>query len=146
MNAAVARVASLLQFGYSAMLVVVGAAGILTARWELESVFHTGLSAWPPDIQATMLNQYRFLKSVELGAGMFCFLYRPAILIGGKASALFLAIVGLGVFARTLSWIVDGRPSTLFVAFLILEACVFIAVALHLRIAHQGISNGNQRP
>jgi hypothetical protein len=151
MKPVLAKSASLLHFGYSGMLVVIGAAGILTARWELETVFRTGLSEWPLDTQATMLNQYRFLKSVELGAGLFCFLYRPAILTGGKASALFLAIVGLGVLARTLSWIVDGRPATLFVVFLILEACVFIVVAMHLRIQHLGIqhpgmSNGNQRP
>ena len=140
MKMAIAKIASLLQFGYGAMMVVVGTAGIFTARWELETVFHTGLSDWPQAAQATMLNQYRFLKAVELGAGLFCLLYRPAILTGGKASALFLAIVGLGVFARTLAWIVDGRPATLFVVFLILEACVFIAVALHL-----GMVNGNQR-
>jgi hypothetical protein len=83
------------------MLVAVGAAGILTARWELATVFGIDPSAWSADIQATMLNQYRFLKSLELGAGIFCFVYRPAIMAGGRASAVFLAIVGLGVCART---------------------------------------------
>jgi hypothetical protein len=83
-----------------------------------------------------MLNQYRFLKSVELGAGLFCLAYRSKILAGTRASAVFLAIVGLGVAARGWSWIVDGRPAPLFIAFLVLEACVFAAVALHLSVSH----------
>ena len=35
----------------------------------------------------------------------------------------------------------NGRPETAFLIFLLLEACVFIAVALHLRML-----NGWQRP
>jgi hypothetical protein len=131
-----AIIASILQLGYSAMLVAIGVAGIFGARWELATVFGIDPSAWPPEAEPTMLNQYRFLKSVELGAGLFCFAYRSKILAGTRASAVFLAIVGLGVAARTLSWFIDGRPAAAFIAFLILEACVFAAVTLHLRLSH----------
>ena len=127
--------ASLLQFGYSAMLVVIGAVGIFTAPWELATVFGIDPSAWPLGTQSTMFDQYRFLKSVELGAGLFCFAYRSSIMSGGRAAAVFLAIVGLGVGARTWSWIIDGRPANLFVIFLLLEACVFVVVAMHLRMS-----------
>jgi Domain of unknown function (DUF4345) len=136
MKRPVAMIASILQLGYSAMLVAIGAAGIFTARWELATVFGIDPSAWPPAAAPTMLNRYRFLKSVELGAGLFCLASRSKILAGTRASAVFLAIVGLGVAARTWSWIVDGRPAALFIAFLALEACVFAAVALHLRMSH----------
>jgi Domain of unknown function (DUF4345) len=133
MKRIITRAASILQFAYSAMLAVVGAAGILTARWEFLAVYGIDPSRWSLDTQATMLNQYRFLKSVELGAGAFCLAYRKSIMDGGRAAAVFLTIVALGVAARTLAWIVDGRPSALFVAFLLLEALVFVVVALHLR-------------
>jgi hypothetical protein len=136
MKRLVAMIASTFQLGYSGMLVAVGAAGIFTAHWELATVFGIDPSAWPPAAVPTMLNQYRFLKSVELGAGLFCLTYRSKILDGTLASAVFLAIVGLGVAARTWSWIVDGPPSALFIAFLALEACVLAAVALHLRMSH----------
>ncbi len=136
MKRAVAMTASVLQFGYSAMLVTIGAVGIFTARWELAAVFGIDPSTWPPAAAPTMLSQNRFLKSVELGAGLFCFAYRSKILAGTRAAVVFLAIVGLGVAARTLSWFVDGRPAPLFIAFLALEACVFAAVALHLRMSH----------
>jgi hypothetical protein len=135
MKRCITGIASLLQLGYSAMLVVIGAAGIVSARWELARVFGIDPSAWSLHTQATMLNQYRFLKSVELGAGVFCLAYRSSIMAGGRAAAVFLTLVGLGVSARTFAWIVDGRPAIAFVIFLVLEACVFVAVALHLRVS-----------
>ena len=134
MTRAIALVATVLQFGYAAMLVVVGAAGIVSARWEFAAVYGIDPSTWSSDTQATMLNQYRFLKSVELGAGVFCLAYRRAIMDGGRAAAVFLTIVGLGVAARSFAWHVDGRPATAFIVFLVLEALVFVAVVLHLRI------------
>jgi len=139
MTPIITRVASILQLAYSTMLVATGTAGIVTARWELSTVFGIDLSAWPHDIQATMLGQYRFLKSVELGAGIFCIAYRKSIMGGDRAAAVFLAILFIGVSARTLAWIVDGRPAAAFIAFLVLEAIVFVAVALHLRL-----NNGSQ--
>ena len=92
--------------------------------------------SWPADVRATMLNQYRFLKAVELGAGLFCLAFRRDILAGGRPAGVFLAIVALGVAARTTAWIADGRPATLFVIFLVLEIVVLVVVLLHLRQAH----------
>ncbi len=81
-----------------------------------------------------MLNQYRFLKSVELGAGIFCLAYRADITAGGRASRVFFAIVALGVTARSVAWFLDGHPAVPFVIFLVLEALTFVAVSLHLRL------------
>jgi hypothetical protein len=134
MSRFITPVALVMQLGYSAMLVVVGVAGIFTARWELATVFGIDPGSWSQDIQATMLNQYRFLKSLELGAGVFCFAYRADIAAGGRASRVFLAIVALGVIARSIAWFLDGRPATVFLIFLVLEALTFVAVALHLRL------------
>ena len=129
----VSRTAVVLQLGYSVMLVVVGTAGILSARWELATIFKVDPSAWPPDVQATMLNQYRFLKGLELGSGVFCLAYRTDIMAGGRAAWVFLAIVAAGIAGRAYAWTVDGRPATAFVIFLVLEALVFVAVVAHLR-------------
>jgi hypothetical protein len=130
----VSRAAWILQLGYSAMLVVTGIAGILSARWELATIFKVDPSSWSPDIQATMLNQYRFLKGLELGGGLFCLAYRADIMAGGRASRVFLAIVAAGIAGRAFAWIVDGTPATAFVIFLVLETLVFVAVAAHLRL------------
>jgi hypothetical protein len=138
MNPHLARFASLLQFLYGWMLIVVGVAGILAPRWELRSVFGLDSAVWPVRVQSTFLNQYRFLKSMELGAGLFCIAFRPAILTGGMPGRVFLAIVAAGVVARTTAWAADGTPDLAFLIFLALELLVFVVVALHLARGHAG--------
>lgn len=120
---------------YGVMLCVVGAAGILSARWELGVVFGLDPGSWPRDVAATFLNQYRFLKAVELGSGVFCLAFLDHIIRGGVAALAFLVLVGLGVGARSIAWIADGRPAMAFIVFLALEAVVFVIVALHLKRA-----------
>ena len=133
MSSGLARSASVLQFAYSATLVVLGMLGIFTPRWEFATFYGVDPATLPLEAQATLLNQYRFLKAIELSAGIFCFAFRPSIMDGGRGAGVFLAIVGFGVGARAFAWIVDGRPSAFFVTFVLLEALVFIVVALHLR-------------
>ena len=79
---------------------------------------------------ATMEAQYRFLKSMEMGFGVFAIAYRHDIFQSRKANAVFLTGVFAGVAARSLSFVLDGRPSGIFVAFLILELACGAAVFL----------------
>ncbi len=136
MTSKIASAAALLQLLYGLMLLAVGFVGVWTARQELQTIFGLAPDSWTSDVQATFLNQYRFLKSMEFGAGLFCIVFRPSILQGGTAGAVFLAIVGAGVVARSFAWAVDGRPAALFVVFLVLELVVFITFAWHMRHAH----------
>lgn len=135
----VAILAALLHLAYSAMLVVVGAGGVALARWELATIFAFDTASLGAVGSATMLNQYRFLKSIELGAGIFCLLFRRGILAGRPEAFAFLALVAGGLIARTLAWIVDGRPAALFLVFLAGEILTFIFVALNLRLAKVGV-------
>lgn len=130
------HVVSVLQFGCLATLVAIDPAGIFVARRELARVFGIKPPNWPLPAQATFLNRYGFLKSVEFSAGLVCFRFRSSILADGRASAIFLFFVGVGVGIRTRSWIVDGRPAPLFIVFLALEACVLLAVFVHLGLLH----------
>ncbi|HVQ09057.1 MAG TPA: DUF4345 family protein [Allosphingosinicella sp.] len=123
---------------YGLVLFCVGLIGIVTARWELLTVFGVDTGGIVPD-EATFLNQYRFLKAVELGAGVFCLMQRHAILDGEKVAAWpFLVIVAGGVAARSIAWVADGRPSWLFIAHLVLESIVLVIYLLHLRRRHAG--------
>ncbi len=136
MKRTIACAASLLQLGYGVWLVIIGASGIVGAPWELATVFGIDPSAWPLAVRPTMLDQYRYLNSLELGAGVFCLVYRSAILAGERAALVFLAFVGMGICARIVSWLADGRPAGAFVIFMVLEIFVFIAVAWNLRMSH----------
>ena len=104
-------------YGYAAMLVGVGATGVFTAEWELRAVFLIPIDTYEPMTRATVLNQYRFLKAVELSCGVW----------------LFLLIVFGGVAARGLSFAVDGRPAWPFFAFTGAELLTGLLVAGYVR-------------
>ncbi len=115
-------------YGYAAMLVGVGASGIIIAGWELPVVFAVDTDAMSAMDEATFLNQYRFLKSMELGFGLFCIVFRRGIFRDTRFYTLFLMILGCGVGARMVSVMVDGVPSWPFLVFIVLEAVTGVLV------------------
>jgi Domain of unknown function (DUF4345) len=123
----------LLFFGWVGTLVLVGASGIFIARWELATVFHVDLGAMSDEARSTLINQYRFLKALEFGFGIFCVLFRREIYKDPRFNRLFLSVVLLGVGARVLSMAVDGWPHWAFIVLTILELLTFVVVALYSR-------------
>lgn len=108
-------------YGYTWMLLGVGGSGVLIAGWELPHIFSVNLSTMAPQQAATLLTQYRFLKSMEFAFGLFCWVYRRWIWTGGTARRLFLAGVFGGVAARLISLVMDGVPHWAFLVFAGLE-------------------------
>jgi hypothetical protein len=123
-----ARVTRIFFWGYALMLVGVGASGTMIASWELARVFGVDLSAMGEQERATLLNQYRFLKAVELAFGLFCVCYQREIFRRGRALRVFLAGLSAGVIARMGSWLVDGRPRAVFLVFMMLEGVTGVLV------------------
>ncbi|MFZ0745565.1 MAG: DUF4345 family protein [Terracidiphilus sp.] len=115
-------------YGYVWMFICVGASGIFIAAWELPHIFNMPMSSLTPDVRATMLTQYRFLKSAELSYGLFSFFFRNAIFAGGSVRKLFVIAVFLGVSARVLSVFMDGMPAWEFLAFAALECVTGILI------------------
>jgi hypothetical protein len=115
-------------WGYVAMLLGVGTSGIFIARWELTRVFHVPLATYPDGVRATLLNQYRFLKALELGFGAYAALFHREIFAVPSFHSLFLFVLFAAVAARALSMLVDGRPSAVFVAFTVLELITGVLV------------------
>lgn len=135
-------------YGYVAMLIIVGGAGIFIAEWELRTIFHLDLASMAPDAEASLLNQYRFLKSIELGAGLFGLTFRREIFRGGDVLRVFLAFVFLGVFARSLAVLMDGVPWAGFLVFLVLELITGLLVLYYghtIQIDHAPLSNPDAR-
>jgi len=118
----------LLFYGYTFMLLGVGASGIFVAAWELTRVFGIPLAGLDPRVRATMLNQYRFLKSAELSFGLFSLFFRERIFDEAAVRTLFVTMVFLGVGARVFSVVVDGAPHWAFLAFAALEFVTGIAM------------------
>jgi len=114
-------IARIFFWGYALMLVGIGAGGIFVAGWELPRVFHVDLAAMEAQARATLLNQYRFLKALELAFGLFCVCYRRAIFRRRHDLRVFLAGLSAGVAARLGSWLFDGTPRPVFLVFMALE-------------------------
>lgn len=128
-----ATLARLFFWGYALMLVGVGASGMLVAGWELPTVFAIDLNAMGDPQRATLLNQYRFLKAVELAFGIFCIAYRREIFLRPRDLHVFLGGLSAGVAARLGSWIVDGRPHLAFIVFMALELATGVLVWIAAR-------------
>ncbi|WP_168788288.1 DUF4345 domain-containing protein [Paraburkholderia aromaticivorans] len=116
------RMARLFFWGYMLMLLGIGGSGIFIAAWELPHIFEVRLDSIDELHRATILSQYRFLKGIELGFGVFCWAFRNEIFLPRTASRVFLGGLCAGVAARVLSCIVDGIPTKAFIAFCVLEA------------------------
>ena len=65
--------------GWVGALVLLGGAGVFTGEWELRQIFHIDLAGMGPEAKANLLNQYRFLKGIEFGFGVFCVVFRREI-------------------------------------------------------------------
>ncbi len=131
----IGAVASILQLIYALSLVCIGGWGIFALDWELGTFYGLGPDAMEGAEGATLRNQFRFLKAVELTFGIFSIVYRKDILAGGLNCTIFLAGLFMGAFARGLSWAMDGTPHGAFQFFLIAEVVIFIAVWLNARRA-----------
>ncbi len=132
-------------YGYVFMFIGVGASGIFIAAWELPHIFHMPLSSLTPEVRATMLTQYRFLKSAELSYGLFSFFFRNEIFAGGPLRMLWVTAVFLGVFARVLSVFMDGMPGWIWLAFAGMEAIAGLLIMTAPVTVPQGESAGSHR-
>ena len=115
------------------MLLVVRESGIFIAEWELHHIFHIDLQALAEEQRASILNQYRFSKGIELGFGLFCVTFRKEILEAVRFRRLFLIMLFIGVAARTLSIMIDSVPHRAFIGFTIAEFITGALVFLYAR-------------
>ena len=124
--------------GWSGAVLVLGGLGIFTGAWELEKIFRIDLAGMGPVATANLLNQYRFLKAIEFGFGLFCFVFWREIFRSRVFNRVFVAVVFLGAAARALSITIEGVPHRAFVGITILEFLTgFVVVAYSRRTVDQ---------
>ena len=123
----------LLFYGYVLMLVLAGGWGVVMARWDHRHLLNIDPDTLSQLAEACVLSQYRFLRAMEFGFGLFALIYRREIYTNRRANRLFLAGMGLGIVARLVSLPLDGAPSWLFYGFLGSEAAGIVAIAWYSR-------------
>jgi hypothetical protein len=109
--------------GYVGLVVVAGAWGAFgPARLDHRWLFDLDVGELEPATETGLLSQYRFLRAIELGFGLYAIRYWRQIFADSRFGRPFLVVMTLGVLARVGGWIWDGRPSPLFLFFLATEA------------------------
>jgi hypothetical protein len=128
------KLLSLLMFhGYVWILILAGTLGVFTATVDHRLLFHLQVETLAPVTMASLVSQYRFLRAIESGFGIFAFVFRKEIFESRPFNRLFLAIMFLGVAARVVSLVLDGQPLPVFYVFLIFELVGGIVIYLYTR-------------
>ena len=94
-------------------------------------LFHLNAHDLPDYSRINMLSQYRFLRAIELGFGIFAVVFVRDIFSDKKFNGLFLFIMASGICARVVSVIAEGSPSVLMYSFLIFELAGVIIIFLY---------------
>jgi hypothetical protein len=129
----VRRVTLVLFSGCLVLLVVAGAWGIIGARLDIRWLLLVHLDDLPGRAQANLLSQYRFLRAMELGFGLFALRYWREIFRLRSYNRIFLAAMASGVAARLISLGADGWPSIWMYAFLGWELAGVVAIFAYTR-------------
>lgn len=108
-------------YGYVGLLIMAGAWGAVLGRVDQRLLFDLEVDRLAPVTEASMLSQYRFLRAIELGFGLWAILHRRDIHRVRAANHLFLFVMTAGVTARLLGLAIDGSPSGAMYFFLATE-------------------------
>jgi len=120
-------------FVYVALLVVAGAWGMVGARVDMWVLLRLHLNDLPDRTAANLLSQYRFLRAIEIGFGVFALTHWRRIYSIRTYNRLFLSVMAAGVAARLLSLGLDGGPSWWMYLFLGWELAGVVLIFLATR-------------
>jgi hypothetical protein len=125
-------------FVYVASLIVAGAWGMVGARVDMWVLLRLHLNDLPDRTAANLLSQYRFLRAIEIGFGVFALTHWRRIYSIRTYNRLFLSVMAAGVAARLLSLGLDGGPSWWMYLFLGWE---LVGVALIFLATRSGLAD-----
>ena len=128
------RILSLIFFhGYVWLLILAGGLGTFSARFDHRLLFDLSVSGLSAQTSASLLSQYRFLRAIECGFGIFAFIFRQEIFQQRLFNRIFLGTMFFGVAARIVSLLLDGEPFLVFHGFMLLELIGGILIFLYTR-------------
>lgn len=137
------RTSFVLFFAYVGLLILAGAEGLLLARLDQRVLLGLELGQLPDRVQANLLSQYRFLRGIELGFGLFAFLHRGEIHTDAAFNRLFLTGMAAGILGRVVSLLLDGSPAWWMYAFGIVELAGIVAIFAYTRTTLRAAGSGS---
>ena len=118
-------------YGYALLLIIAGAWGVIGARIDQRILLGLDLNRLDSLTSASVVTQYRFLRAIELGFGLFAILFKKEIYTEPAFTHLFLYTMAAGVVARLISLVLDGRPRKIFYFFIASEAIGVVLIAVY---------------
>ncbi len=100
-------------------------------EYDFRLLFDLDINSLPDSQRINLISQYRFLRAIELGFGLFAILFVKNIFTKLKFNRLFLLIMGAGVLARIISIVLDGSPGLMMYFFLTFEFVGLIVIAYY---------------
>ena len=101
--------------------------------FDFRFLFGMEISDLPDTHRINLLSQYRFLRALELGFGIFSLVFKASIFSDYKYNTLFLTIMSSGILARLASIVADGMPNNLTFFFMSYEFIGLIVIYLYTK-------------
>ena len=121
-------------YTYIGLVIVAGFWGaFISPEFDYRLLFHFDLNTLPDYPRINMISQYRFLRALELGFGIFSILFVKNIFTEKKFNTLFIFIMCSGVLARISSILIDGIPSGMMFFFLGFELVGVLVIYFYSR-------------
>ena len=121
-------------YTYIGLVVLAGFWGaFINPVFDFRFLFGMEVSALPDSHRINLLSQYRFLRALELGFGIFSLIFKKNIFTDHQFNTLFLVIMSSGIFARLVSIVADGVPNQLALFFMTYELIGLIVIYLYTK-------------
>ena len=124
-------------YAYVVTVVVAGAWGMVGARVDFPVLMSQPLAPLDKHGAINVLSQYRFLRGLELGFGIFAVRFRGRVYAERTFNAVFLTTMGLGILGRVFGLVIDGLPSALMLSFLIFEVVGIVLIFADTRVVNR---------
>ena len=121
-------------YTYIGLVVVAGVWGaFISPHFDFKLLFGMNIMDLNENVRVDLLSQYRFLRALELGFGIFSLTFVQRIFHEKTFNTLFLTIMFSGILARIISLIADGIPGILHLFFMIYESTGLVIIYLYTR-------------
>ena len=119
-------------YTYVGLVIIAGFWGaFINPYFDFDLLFSLDPHTLTDHVRINLLSQYRFLRALELGFGLFSILFMKKIFNEKTFNVLFLIIMGSGILARVISWMVDGKPNTFSQLFMFYELAGWIIIFMY---------------
>lgn len=121
-------------FSYIGMVIVAGFFGaFINPEFDFRLLFNFDIDTLTDYQRINLLSQYRFLRAIELGFGVFAILFVKNIFSEKKFNRFFIFIMSAGVLSRIVSIVTDGNPNVLMLFFFAFELVGVVVIIFYSR-------------